>query len=95
MTEAILILSLLTMGIGATLAFVGNIFAIITTTGINKRLGLAAMCVPLLPIVYCLLHKEQAAYPLKLFFIGLALLLNSVPAIFFFSQEYAASIRHR
>lgn len=59
---------------GATIIFVGNIFSLITTFGISRNWGIAALFVPLLSIAFCIYHRERASYPLKLIASGLAML---------------------
>jgi hypothetical protein len=69
------IISVVTLGgTGATFLFTGNLIALVTTIGINRRWGIASLFVPLLPVVFCCFHRKQAAYPLRLTAIGFALL---------------------
>ncbi len=59
---------------GAAIFFVGNLFALITTFGLNKKVGIASLFVPFLPAVFCLAHRDKASYPLRLMTIGFALI---------------------
>lgn len=59
---------------GAAIFFVGNLFTLVTTFGIDKRMGVASVFIPFLSILFCLEHRERAAYPLKLVGVGLALI---------------------
>lgn len=58
-------------GIGATFLFIGTLFAIVTTAGLNKKLGIASILFPPIAIVYCFFHIEQSKFPLKIFAIGI------------------------
>jgi hypothetical protein len=48
---------------------------LVTTFGIDKRMGVASLFIPCLSILFCLEHRERAAYPLKLVAVGLTLIL--------------------
>jgi hypothetical protein len=74
MEDLVIILVVTLGGTGATFLFIGNLIAVVTTIGINRYWGIASLFVPLLPVVFCFFHRKQAAYPLRLTAIGLALL---------------------
>jgi hypothetical protein len=92
MTEFLLIIALMAMGLGATMTFVGSTFAVVYTITENKALGLVSILIPIVAIGFCLVHQQHTKYPLRLFFAGLFLVIISAPASYFLSMAYQKSI---
>ena len=74
MNDLFIVIVVLIGGTGATFLFVGKLIAVVTTAGLNKYWGFASILFPPIAIVYCLMHIDQAKYPLKLMATGLAIL---------------------
>ena len=74
MNDLLVVLFTLVFASGVTLVSIGTLFSIATTAGLNEKLGLVSIFIPPVALVYCILNRDKAAYPLKLLGSGLILL---------------------
>jgi len=71
----LVILVTMSAAVGITLFFVGSLITIATAFGNNKRV-FAISCIIFLPltVLYCAVYWQQARYPARYVFSGIALL---------------------
>ena len=84
-------ITVIVVGIGITLFFVGSLIAVLTALG-NKQyvFGIATLLFFPLSLIYCALNWSKAAYPGKMVYGGAALCLLSYIALIIFQPSFGS-----
>ena len=88
MTSIVLVCLIIFGALGASLFFIGWLFAFLTALG-NKRyaFGVLSVLLPPVALVYCAVHWQHAAHAGKMLYAGTAILLILLTILYYFGFQ--------